>query len=58
MKELRCFLVEDVRRFERKHLKDKAALADQVDLLYSLLFPKSAYAVIYAWLGEAVKPET
>lgn len=39
MKELRCFLVEDVRRFERKHLKDKAALTDQVDLLYGLLFP-------------------
>ena len=38
VKELRCFLVEDVRRFERKHLKDKAALADQVYPSASMTF--------------------
>lgn len=30
VKELRCYLVEDVRRFEQKHVKDKAAMMDQV----------------------------
>jgi len=30
IKELRCILVEDMRRYERRHVKNKAALMDQV----------------------------
>jgi hypothetical protein len=30
IKEMRCVLVEDMRRYERRHVKDKAALMDQV----------------------------
>ena len=33
VKELRCILVEDMRRYERRHIKNKAALTDQVPVL-------------------------
>lgn len=30
IKELRCVLVEDMRRYERRHVKDKGAMEEQV----------------------------
>jgi len=32
IKELRCILVEDMRRYERRHVKNKAALMDQIQM--------------------------
>ena len=40
VKELRCVLVEDMRRYERRHVKDKGAMEEQV-LFSVVLHPQS-----------------
>ena len=36
VKELRCVLVEDMRRYERRHVKDKGAMEEQVPFYFAL----------------------